>query len=168
HRSRASARVERLADPHHAGPCAPPAAGPVRACHDVYRRGPGDCRGGREPRVNAPIRARVPIRRVAVIGAGTMGHGIAYAALAAGHDVALADADRDALLAAHERIAGSFDAAISRGKATAESRDAALARLTTHPDLESAASGADLVIEAVPERIELKRALFLTAQAAAP
>ena len=110
----------------------------------------------------------VPIRRVAVIGAGTMGHGIAYVSLAAGHDVALADADRDALLAAHERIAGSFDAAIGRGKATAESRDAALARLTTHPDLESAASGADLVIEAVPERIELKRALFLAAQAAAP
>ena len=56
------------------------------------------------------------IRRVAVIGAGTMGHGIAYVALVAGYAVALADADRDALLAALDRIAESFAGAIERGK----------------------------------------------------
>ncbi|HEX6089884.1 MAG TPA: 3-hydroxyacyl-CoA dehydrogenase family protein [Gemmatimonadales bacterium] len=108
------------------------------------------------------------IRRVAVIGAGTMGHGIAYVALAAGYEVALADADRDALLAAHDRIAESFAAAIERKKLSVADRDAGLARLTTFPALESAAAGADLVIEAVPERMELKRSLFTAAHAAAP
>ncbi len=109
-----------------------------------------------------------PIRRVAVIGAGTMGHGIAYVALAAGYEVALADADRDALLAALDRISESFAVAIERRKLTADDRDAALARLATFPAVEQAVAGADLVIEAVPERIELKRALFSTAYAAAP
>jgi 3-hydroxybutyryl-CoA dehydrogenase len=108
------------------------------------------------------------VRRVAVIGAGTMGQGIAYVALAAGYEVALADADRDALLAAHDRIAESFAAAIERKKLTAADRDAGLARLTTFPALEPAAAGCDLLIEAVPERIELKRSLFTAAHAAAP
>lgn len=108
------------------------------------------------------------IERVAVIGAGTMGHGIAHAALAAGYRVALADADRDALLVAHERIRDAFAKGIERGKLDAAARDAALARLATHPALEDAARDADLLIEAVPERIDLKRALFTAAQAAAP
>ena len=110
----------------------------------------------------------MPIRRVAVIGAGTMGHGIAYVSLAAGCEVALADADRDALLAAHDRITDAFAGAIERKKLSPADRDAALARLTTYPALEPAAAGADLVIEAVPERIELKRSLFSAAHAAAP
>ncbi len=108
------------------------------------------------------------IERVAVIGAGTMGHGIAYVALASGYRVALADADRDALLAAHARIHEAFAHGIARGKLDAAARDAALERLTTHPALEDAAKDADLLIEAVPERIELKRALFAAAQGAAP
>lgn len=108
------------------------------------------------------------IERVAVIGAGTMGHGIAHAALAAGYRVALADADRDALLSALQRIRESFEKGIERGKLDAAARDAALGRLLTHPALEDAARDADLVIEAVPERIELKRALFTAAQGAAP
>ncbi|HEU4828924.1 MAG TPA: 3-hydroxyacyl-CoA dehydrogenase family protein [Gemmatimonadales bacterium] len=109
-----------------------------------------------------------PIRRVAVVGAGTMGHGIAYVALAAGYEVALADSDRDALLAAHDRIAESFAGAIERNKLSAADRDAGLARLSTFPALEPAAAEADLLIEAVPERIELKRSLFSAAYAAAP
>lgn len=108
------------------------------------------------------------IRRVAIVGAGTMGHGIAYTALAAGYEVALADADRDMLLLAHSRIEAAFAKGIERGKTSPEARDAALARLATHPALEEAARGADLLIEAVPERIELKRALFGAAQSAAP
>ena len=109
-----------------------------------------------------------PIRRVAVIGAGTMGQGIAYVALAAGYEVSLADADRNALLAAHDRITESFAVAIERKKLSMADRDAALARLTTFPALEPAAAGADLLIEAVPERIDLKRSLFSAAYAAAP
>lgn len=108
------------------------------------------------------------VRRVAVIGAGTMGRGIAYVALVAGCDVALADADRDALLAAHERIAVLFEGAIARGKLSPADRDAALTRLSTFPALEEAARDTDLLIEAVPERIELKRALFSAAYVAAP
>ena len=109
-----------------------------------------------------------PIRRVAVIGAGTMGHGIAYVALAAGYEVALADADRDALLSAHDRITQSFATAIERGKLSAQDRDAALRRFATFPALEPAAAAADIVIEAVPERIDLKRSLFSAAYSAAP
>ena len=108
------------------------------------------------------------IERVAVIGAGTMGRGIAHVALAAGYRVALADADRDALLLAIARIGEAFEQGIQRGKLDASARDAALARLTTHPALEDAARDADIVIEAVPERIELKRALFAAAQGVAP
>lgn len=109
-----------------------------------------------------------PGRHVAVIGAGTMGHGIAYVALLAGYTVALADADRDALLAAHARIETAFDRAIERGKASEADRRSALARLATYPAVEDAAANADILIEAVPERIDLKRALFATAQHAAP
>jgi 3-hydroxybutyryl-CoA dehydrogenase len=108
------------------------------------------------------------IERVAVIGAGTMGRGIAHVALAAGYRVALADADRDALLLAIARIGEALEQGIQRGKLDAAGRDAALARLTTHPALEDAARDADIVIEAVPERIELKRALFAAAQGVAP
>jgi 3-hydroxybutyryl-CoA dehydrogenase len=97
-----------------------------------------------------------------------MGHGIAYVALLAGHTVSLADADRDALLAAHARIESAFDRAIERGKATEADRRSALTRLATYPAVEPAAQDADILIEAVPERIDLKRALFSTAQHAAP
>ena len=58
------------------------------------------------------------IRRVAVIGAGTMGHGIAYVATAAGFDVRLADADPRTLATGIRRIQEAFDKAIERGKAT--------------------------------------------------
>src|SRR5688500_11908617 len=93
-----------------------------------------------------------------------MGHGIAYVALLSGHTVALGDPDRDALLAAHARIEAAFDRAIERGKATDADRRSALERLATYPTVEPAAEGADILIEAVPARIDLKRALLSTAQ----
>jgi 3-hydroxybutyryl-CoA dehydrogenase len=102
----------------------------------------------------------VTIRRIAVIGAGTMGHGIAYVAAASGYDVRLADADAVTLAAGVRRIRETFEKAIERGKATPESREAALARLTTAATAGAAAGGVDLVIEAVPERLELKQAIF--------
>jgi 3-hydroxybutyryl-CoA dehydrogenase len=100
------------------------------------------------------------IRRIAVIGAGTMGHGIAYVAAAAGYDVRLADADAATLATGMRRIREAFDKAIERGKATAESRDAALARVTSAGSAVEASQAADLIIEAVPERLDLKRAIF--------
>jgi 3-hydroxybutyryl-CoA dehydrogenase len=100
------------------------------------------------------------IRRIAVIGAGTMGHGIAYVAAAAGYDVRLADADAATLATGMRRIREAFDKAIERGKATAESRDAALARVTSAGSAVEASQAADLIIEAVPERLDLKRTIF--------
>ena len=98
--------------------------------------------------------------RLAVIGAGTMGHGIAYVAAAAGYTVALTDANEAALGIAREKIDGSFAKAIERGKSTPAARSEALARLEFTTRLEHAVTEASIVIEAVPEHIELKRSLF--------
>ncbi len=100
------------------------------------------------------------IRVVAVIGAGTMGHGIAYVACAAGYTVRLHDANAEALSHGALRVAASFEKAIERGKSSPTDRDAALARLSTPRSIADAANGADLVIEAVPERLEIKQSLF--------
>ena len=97
---------------------------------------------------------------VAVIGAGTMGHGIAQVAAQAGYEVRLADAVPGAAAQGLERIRANLDGAVQRGKATAAERAAALARIATADDAGDAARGASLVIEAVPEDLELKRALF--------
>jgi len=105
------------------------------------------------------------IRTVAVIGAGTMGHGIAYVALAAGFVVRLHDANDASLRTGATRIAGSFEKAIQRGKATAADRDAGLTRLSTPDTVRAAVVDADLVIEAIPERLELKQALFREVEA---
>jgi 3-hydroxybutyryl-CoA dehydrogenase len=104
------------------------------------------------------------VDRVAVIGAGTMGHGIAYVALASGRQVALVDADARTLSSGMTRIRASFDKGIERGKVTAEQRDAALARLETPHELAAAVRDADLVVEAVTERLELKRQIFTAAE----
>jgi 3-hydroxybutyryl-CoA dehydrogenase len=98
--------------------------------------------------------------KVTVVGAGTMGHGIAYVSAAGGHDVALADASRSVLETAAVRIGEMFEKGISRGKVTAEERDAALGRIRYEASLGDAVGGSDLVIEAVPERLELKRDIF--------
>jgi 3-hydroxybutyryl-CoA dehydrogenase len=102
----------------------------------------------------------VTIRRVAVIGAGTMGHGIAYVAVASGYEVRLADADVTTLATGIRRVGEAFDKAIERGKATAGSRDEGLRRLTSAASAGDAARDVDLVIEAVPERLDLKQAIF--------
>jgi 3-hydroxybutyryl-CoA dehydrogenase len=105
--------------------------------------------------------------RVAVIGAGTMGHGIAHVCAAAGDDVTLADADPAALARAVDQIRANLAKGIEKGKVTPEQRDATLARLATAaPD--DACRGAELVIEAVPEKLDLKRAVFAAAERAAP
>lgn len=97
---------------------------------------------------------------VAVIGAGTMGHGIAQVAATAGFAVRLADAAPGAVARGLERIGANLDGAVARGKLTAAERDAALARIEAADGLAAAAHGAALVVEAVPEDLELKRRLF--------
>jgi 3-hydroxybutyryl-CoA dehydrogenase len=106
--------------------------------------------------------------RIGVIGAGTMGHGIAQVAALAGHTVVLADESRELALQGIERVRENLDGGVARGKVKPEARDAALSRISAGTGLVDAATGAALVIEAVPERMELKRAVFAEADAVAP
>lgn len=105
-------------------------------------------------------RSTSPIRTVAVLGAGTMGHGIAQVAAAAGLDARLFDVSADQLDRGLARVRDNLDKGVARGKLGAEQRDATLAALRGEPDLAAAVAGADIVIEAVPERLELKRELL--------
>lgn len=98
--------------------------------------------------------------RVAVIGAGTMGAGIAQAAATAGWPTTLTDTRAEALSGALESIRRTLDGAVHRGKLDAPGRDAILARLRTAPGIRAACEGADLVIEAVVEELDAKRDVF--------
>jgi 3-hydroxybutyryl-CoA dehydrogenase len=100
--------------------------------------------------------------RVAVMGAGVMGAGIAQVAAAAGDDVVCYDVAADALTTARQHVtSGRFglDGTVARGKLSRAEADAALQRLTFTSSLDDAASS-DIVIEAVPERLDLKMHLF--------
>ena len=108
------------------------------------------------------------LRTIAVIGAGTMGHGIAHVGAVAGASVRLVDAAPGAAAAGLAKIKKNLDKGVELGKLAAEARDAALSRLSAVTDLAEACAGADCVIEAVPERMELKRQLFAAVDAAAP
>jgi len=100
------------------------------------------------------------IQKVTVIGAGAMGHGIAHVAAMAGCDVWLHDTSEELIRTGLEKIRANLDKGVAKGKVTEEQRDAALARIQAAPDLAVAASGSDLVVEAVPESLELKQRIF--------
>jgi 3-hydroxybutyryl-CoA dehydrogenase len=100
------------------------------------------------------------VQRVAVLGAGTMGHGIAQVAAQSGLDVTLFDVKQELLDGGLERVRANLARAVERGKVGAADRDAALARLSGTLDLEDAVGTAGLVVEATPERMELKKELF--------
>lgn len=106
--------------------------------------------------------------KVVVIGAGTMGHGIAQVSAMAGHDVALVDVSAD--LAAHgiARIRENLDGGVARGKVTPEQRDDALARIAIAGSVGETAGDAAVVVEAVPESLKLKTAVFAEMEAASP
>jgi 3-hydroxybutyryl-CoA dehydrogenase len=104
---------------------------------------------------------------VAVIGAGTMGHGIAQVAAMAGYSVKLTDARAEALDSARKRIAHNLAGAVQRGKLSREEADAAIGRITTSPDLQSSVRAAHVVVEAVVEDLTLKREVFAAIDAAA-
>jgi 3-hydroxybutyryl-CoA dehydrogenase len=100
------------------------------------------------------------VRAIAVLGAGTMGHGIAQVAATAGYDVVLRDVDAETTRGGLERIRVNLDRGVEKGKVTPEEREAALARIRLEPDFALAVREADLVIEAVPEAMDLKKATF--------
>ncbi len=109
------------------------------------------------------------ITTVAVLGAGTMGHGIAQVVAAAGVVTRLYDTDAARVAAGMQRIADNLRVGVEKKKIEPEARDATLARLTAATDAGAAADGADLVIEAVPEQLALKHAVLgLAASAARP
>jgi 3-hydroxybutyryl-CoA dehydrogenase len=108
------------------------------------------------------------IRKVVVVGAGTMGHGIAHVAAAAGYDVALFDVDPKVAAAGVEKVRRNLEKGVEKGKVTPQDRDAAVARLSSASDLAAAVRDASLVVEAVPERIDLKRRIFSDLGRAAP
>lgn len=96
------------------------------------------------------------IQTVAIIGAGTMGHGIAQVSAAAGLQTRLFDVERAQVDAGLEKIRANLQKGIDKGKVTPEQRDIALAGLTGSADFDAAIGGADMVIEAVPEKLQLK------------
>ena len=100
------------------------------------------------------------IRQIAVIGSGTMGRGIAYLSALAGYDTVVHDADAGALDAAHAGIDAILRKGVEKGKVNAADASAALARVQLAAELEEATRLADLIIEAVPEDLDLKRNLF--------
>jgi 3-hydroxybutyryl-CoA dehydrogenase len=108
------------------------------------------------------------ITRIAVLGAGTMGHGIAHAAMAGGYETRLYDVNRTALDMATASIAGILSKGVELGKISADESRAIQDRLTTYDSLPAALEGIDFVIEAAPERIDLKVALLGQVEALAP
>jgi len=100
------------------------------------------------------------VTTIAVLGAGTMGHGIAQVAASSGFRTALFDVDAGQLERARERIAKNLQVAIEKGKLTPADEERALQHFDTTTDLKEAVATADLIIEAVPERVELKEDAF--------
>jgi 3-hydroxybutyryl-CoA dehydrogenase len=100
------------------------------------------------------------IKTIAVIGAGTMGRGIAHAAALAGYRTILEDILPNALRRAESEIRANLDKAVEIGKVSASAAAAAFARLEYAGSVDEAARQADLVIEAVPEELESKIEIF--------
>jgi 3-hydroxybutyryl-CoA dehydrogenase len=102
----------------------------------------------------------VRVKKIGVVGAGLMGRGIAQVAATGGFQTTLQDVDARQLEAALGSIHKGLGKLVELQKLSREDADAALARLETTTALASAAEGADLVIEAAPENIELKLQIF--------
>jgi 3-hydroxybutyryl-CoA dehydrogenase len=117
---------------------------------------------------DAPASPALEIRTVAVLGAGTMGHGIAHVAALAGATVRMFDAVPGAATAGLAKLRKNLDKGVELGKLSAAARDEALGRTSAVEGLAAACADADCIIEAVPERLELKRELFAAVDAAAP
>jgi len=98
--------------------------------------------------------------KVAVIGAGTMGGGIAYAAALAGCEVALTDTAAAALARSLQNVEGLLAGGLKRGKLTEADRAGVLTRLRTEPALAAAVTAADVIVEAIVEDLSAKQRLF--------
>jgi 3-hydroxybutyryl-CoA dehydrogenase len=99
------------------------------------------------------------IGRIGVVGAGTMGHGIAQVAVQSGYEVVLADTVPEALERGVAQVAKGLARLVDKGKLAADARDQALSRLEAAADL-TAFARVDLAVEAVVERLEVKQAVL--------
>jgi 3-hydroxybutyryl-CoA dehydrogenase len=105
-----------------------------------------------------------PIKRVSVLGAGTMGHGIAQVAAAAGYDVVMRDIDDAAVQRGFSAIERNLAKGVERKKVTEAEREQALRRIRVTTEM-AEIRDSDLVIEAAPEKLELKQNLLREAEA---
>ena len=103
------------------------------------------------------------IRQIAVIGTGTMGRGIAYLSATSGFDTVVHDVDQAALDGARAWIDSTLKKSVEKGRITADDAAAAVKRVSLVNDLEPAVRASDLIIEAVPENLQLKSDLFAQA-----
>ena len=108
------------------------------------------------------------IQTILVVGAGAMGSQIAMVCALAGHDTTVTDLTDDALDRARSELAARLDRDVAKGRRTRDDVDAAFARLAFSTDLDAAAAGADLVIEAAVEKLDVKRDLFARLDKVAP
>lgn len=108
------------------------------------------------------------MKNISVIGAGTMGNGIAHVFAQFGYNVTLIDVNEKALEKALATITKNLDRQINKGKLSEEDKTSTLSRLTTATSLESGMSAADLVVEAATENLDIKLQIFRTIDAAAP
>ena len=100
------------------------------------------------------------LRTITVIGAGTMGHGIAHVAAMMGATVHLYDALAGLAATGKDKVGKNLAKGVELGKVDPGARDAALARILSFDELAPACAGTDCVIEAVPERLDLKQDIF--------
>jgi 3-hydroxybutyryl-CoA dehydrogenase len=108
------------------------------------------------------------LQKVTVIGAGTMGNGIAHVFAQSGFKVNLADVNAAQLEKALQTIGKNVDRQIAKGAATEEQKKATLANITTFTDIDEAVKEAELVVEAATENIDLKLKIFKQLDSAAP
>ncbi len=105
---------------------------------------------------------------ISVLGAGTMGHGIAHAAISAGYETTMYDVSDAQLAKARGQIESILKKSVELGKLPAADVDPAMARLSVTPDVKTALEGTDFIIEAAPEKVDLKIKLFSEIQHHAP
>jgi len=108
------------------------------------------------------------MQNISVIGAGTMGNGIAHVFAQSGFQVTLIDVQSDALDRALQTIDRNLDRLIKKEKITESDKAATLGRIATNTDIASGVAQADLVVEAATERTDLKLSIFQSMDAAAP
>jgi len=117
-----------------------------------------------EPRVEERPVSIDSIKTVAVLGAGTMGNGIAHVFARAGYNVILRDVQESFLQRGMDTIGNNLDREVKKGKLMQAEKPQVLARLKPVTDI-AAIAGADFVVEAVPEKLEIKRAVLAEADA---